>query len=216
MKKEAFFFERKIRTKVRRNNVHKNCNIFLIYDHEYFNPNIATDSAKVIQNEIQDKYFRFFNKIPGNGLLILAKIGGLHFNIFDIQKYLIFNDKRTNVILHYNSWPINMSGAYDEDSVALINCDKALFESLLKEFWFALGFEVHFEVILIKPDVIFKLESWVKRKDSSKKQAELLKMSEVVFDNLTNGFHFRITAKENYFDQIPFNELGNVFTAQSK
>ncbi|WP_310598770.1 hypothetical protein [Desulfobulbus sp.] len=202
-----YFFEKKTKTFRCGHDICRRCNVAIKVDGEYFNPDIVSDSSRMIQDHICEYYFNFFKKISYDGLSLLVKIGGLHFNLFDMKKYLFTDSNKIYSILHYHSWPVGEKGVYVEDVFALIKCENNIFENIFKQFWFALGFELRFEGILIDSGKVDQIEAWTRRKNTINKYSDLLKMSEVVFDNLENGFHFCVTAKEKYFYLLPFYEL---------
>lgn len=186
--------ETKIRNKTIRGAQYCICNSALKIDERYFNPDIVSDETDRIKKTIRNDYWAIFNRFYLKEHKMVIRLGGLHFDIQDMLKYMIREDSRTHMILHYHNWPVDEDGTYDEESFALIVCDNELFSELWAKSWFSLGCEVHFVGFAVRPEsLMMNIEKWKKGKISS-----LTSMSSLVFDNLQNGFHFSVTGKREY------------------
>lgn len=195
-------FEKRMKSKKLGSVEYRMLDVLLKVNDQYFDSNLETEKGKNTQKGIQQIYWNNFRKYYLDDYVMVVRLSGLHFNINEIREYIYSDDGRTSMILHYHAWPIDKNGTYDIDSFVLLVCNKRLFKKLFEKFWFALGCEIHFEGILVEPSKIYYLPKWSGRQESSRKYSDLLLMSAVTFDNLHNGFHFRVTARDQYFDML--------------
>lgn len=167
----------------------------LMVNDSFFDPDLNTNESLAIQTLIQQIYWNTLRSMYQEDCILLIKLSGLHFNIDDAKPYALSSMGKSHCIIHYHSWPAN-DGACEEVSFAIIECDKQLLCELLVKYWFALGFELRFEGIAVYPANVARIKKWSSKDDSKRKYNELLGMSALLFDNKENGFHFRITVRE--------------------
>jgi len=190
--------ETKIRKKTIRGEQYSICDTALKVDERYFNSSVAQDESNKIKKSIRNDYWAMFGRLYLKEHVAVVRLGGLHFDIQDMCKYKIRGDRRTHMILHYHSWPVKIGGIYDEESFALLVCDKELFRELWMKFWFSLGCEIRFVGFIVRPESAMKnIEKWKKGKISS-----LIGISSLVIDNLQSGFHFRLTGKREFSSSL--------------
>ncbi len=166
---------------------------------QQFDPNYATENKKAIQNAIQEKYWNALKRLCLPGHIMVVKLSGIHFHIEDIQKYMHLKVKhqKLDMILHYLSWK-GKKGVHLSDNFAIIESNRQLFRQLFDKFWFALGFELHFEGIILRPDKMYDIEKWSRRIESRRTYDDLIHMSSLVLDNQHNGFHFKVISNPEY------------------
>lgn len=191
-------FEKKSKSKIVRGLEYNVCDVLLKDGEQYFEPDLVTEHSKSMLRAVQRIYWDTFRKYYLNGFTMLVKLSGLHFDINDVHEFVVAEDKRTPMILHYQSWPIDASGSYEEDSFALIVCNRLLFKQLFNRYWFALGCEIHFEGIVLEPSELVHMAKWIRKKRNRHTYSDLINKALLIFDNLHNGFHFRIIAREKY------------------
>ena len=167
---------------------------------EFFNQDAVTPNAKRTQKKIHKRYWNTINKFYLDGCTMVVRLSGLHFNLDDVKKYLFAKDsRRDNMILHYLRWVVQEDGTLLKDRFALFECrGRGEFKKFFDEFWFALGFELRFEGILLNPERALDIEKWSRRTDNQRTYDALIRMSELIFDNQHNGFHFRVISREKY------------------
>jgi len=191
-------FEKRIKLRTIHGINYQIYDIFLKSNNHYFDPISVTGRAKRIQKDIHRKYWNAISRLYLDGGAMVVKLSGLHFNIDDVKKYMFTKESRANMILHYLRLTVDTDGSSVQDSSALIECDRFVFKKLFDEFWFALGFELRFEGIVLSPKQIFGIERWSRRNENKKKYSDLIEMASLILDNLENGFHFRVISNGKY------------------
>jgi len=191
-------FDKGIRRKSVSGNQYDVYEVILRLNGETFNNNRKTAYTKRIQNAIQTRYWNALKALYLPSHVMAVRLSGIHFHIEDVKKYMSFEGRRLEMILSYVEWK-EKGGGHVVDAFAIIESDKKLFSQLLHEFWFALGFELHFEGIILPPDKIYDIEKWSRRIEGRRTYDDLMQMSSMVLDNQHNGFHFKVTSKPKYF-----------------
>jgi hypothetical protein len=136
--------------------------------------------------------------------VIVVKLSGIHVNILDLLKEYTFGEEsRNHAIFHYHHWKVDNSDAIDEDAFMILKCDDNLFEDLFDKYWFSFDAEYHFEGIILKDEDTVFLEKWSRSDENDTKRDLIIDKSLLVFDNLHNGFHFKIFTNRKDIDAKP-------------
>ena len=181
------------------NDPYSQCDILLKYRDDYLDPDENIEVSKNIQKLVSDKYWTILCCFLSNHKTVV-KISGVHFNI---SKFLDFyshgQGSANNIICHYHHWRAIDEDAVDEEKFALIECrDTILLKEIFEKYWFPVGAELHTEIMILNDDCIAQVEPWSRKKDNEQKMKDLLDMSLFLFDNMHNGFHFKVvSSKEN-------------------
>jgi len=177
------------------------CKVILRADGKVFDNNRATKRNRGIQNAIRNRYWNVLKALYLPGHTMAVRLSGIHFHIEDVNKYVFFDDRRPEMILHYLEWKDKVGG-HVVDAFAIIESNRKLFRQLFHDFWFALGFELRFEGIVLPPGKIYDIEKWSRRIEDPKTYNDLINMSSLILDNLHNGFHFKITSNQKYSQAV--------------
>lgn len=162
----------------------------------FFDPDIRSKYTRGIQKTIHARYWKNISRLYLEVCTLVVRLGGLHNDIDEIKKSLGEKIYGRNIIFHFHRWDVaDEEGVYDEDTFALIECDRRLFKTLFDAFWFSLGAEQHFQGIVIAPEKVPYLYRWSMRTPNQRAYDDLIRMSSVFFDNMVNGFHYRFIRK---------------------
>ena len=164
---------------------------------EVFNNDRLTKNNREIQTAIRERYWNAFKALYLPGHIMAIRLSGIHFRIEDVKKYMVFEGRQQQLILHYLQWK-DEGGGHVADAFAIIESNRQLFRQLFDKFWFALGFELHFEAVILPPEKIYDIEKWSRRVESRRTCDDLILMSSLVLDNQHNGFHFRAISNPKY------------------
>ena len=173
-------------------------NVILKLDGKVVDPDLAGKSKGRIPEILRSTYWRAIRKLVIPRSAILVRLSGLHFRIEDATDYVFAREFRANMVLHYHSWKIAKSGIRNEESFALIECDRQVFRELFDRFWFSLGYERRFEAFIMKRESVLRVDNWSGRAETQRKPSELIRMSQVIVDNCHNGLHFSVLANSRY------------------
>lgn len=192
---EKIRFKKNIKEKKIENEPYEIQEFSLMINNKFFDPDTVTKHSKSIKRNIHKVYWEKISSFFFNGATMIVRLGGLHSDLDDIKRTLGKAILGRNIIFHHHRWITDLSGAYDDEKFALIECDRKLFKKLFDKYWFALGFEFQFEGFVISPKDVPYLEKWSRRAEGESKIEAIVKKSLLYFDNQTNGFHYRIIKK---------------------
>ena len=170
---------------------------------QIFDINRATKHSKMVQNVIRERYFNALEGLYLPGHVVVVRLNGIHFQIEDVEKYrsFVLKDHKLEMIFHYLEWK-DRGGGHICDAFAIMEVNKKLLRQMLHEFWFALGFELQFEGIVLPPDKVYDIERWSRRVENRKTHSDLINMASLIFDNQHNGFHFKVISNEKYGEVV--------------
>lgn len=157
----------------------------LLVNNELFNPDIVSRHSKKIEGTVHKIHWDNISPLYLDGCAMIVRLSGLHSNIDEIKKFLGNSIYKRNRIFHHHKWDIDLNGTYDDEKFALIECDRKLFKRLFDKYWFALGFELRFEGIVIELQNLPYFEKWSRMAEGKRKHDSLLKRSLFLITSIT-------------------------------
>jgi len=167
--------------------------IFTKVGGEYVNPDSLSTTQLI--PKFKRKYWGLLRKFYMNGCTILVRLSGLHYDPFEAREYLLSSEKRNNMIVYYRQWRFEKFS--EEASYCLIECDKKLFKTLFDRYWFSVAEERRFEAFVLKTQKARQLVKTYQNSEIAGDDKELLRVAELMIDNLHNGFHFRVLSNKS-------------------
>lgn len=176
---------------------------FLVHvDSSFFNPfylDRFTSESRRLKALLRKEYWDLLSFFVQKKYSIVVRLSGLHLKIDELRKDIRYSSNgRREIFLHYHYWPFGNKGLHDEGMFALINCDRDALRELFDKFWFVVGYELRFEGIVLRVGEVSKLRKLCQFGESITGRRYLISRSELIFDNLENGFNFRVTTKPAY------------------
>jgi hypothetical protein len=157
---------------------------------------------KHIAREISTEIFDAIFKIIPEGYRTVLKFSGLH----NDYTQMATNLWQYPVIMHNHLWPEKLGYSCEEENYVITDCgNKRTMKRFLKKYWFSIDKEQRLEIIILNDRAYEKLLKWSRRVEGKRKEHALIKMSQLVIDNLECGIHFRIMSDKmdrSFFDSI--------------
>lgn len=198
LKKVNISFEKKYKIYKRSARLYQRIEILSqVKNGEYLDPDDWKESEKFLPF-VSRKYWNTFQSLCFDGATLIVKLSGLHYDPFLAKELLFSKTGRSNIIVHYHHWELKDHS--EEDSFCLLECNNTLFKTLFHRFWFSPGCEIRFQGIVLKSTRSADFFRWFLRQESPNKNKALLDRAELVFDNLHNGFHFKVESGKKGID----------------
>lgn len=208
LKKPIIFFEKKYKVYTRSTKSYERMDILLkVSNDEYLDPDDWRKSKKYLPF-VSRKYWETLKNLCFDGTTLIVKLSGLHYDPFGGKEFLFSKMNRSNLIVHYHHW--KLKNYREEESFCLLECNESIFKELFRRFWFSSACEVSFQGIILKSTRSPDFFRWYLRQKGEDKFEGLLEKAELMFDNLHNGFHFRVNAPNKKYN---LNKLFNKLIA---
>lgn len=196
------FFEKKVEAIEWENDKeHISCEFLLSVDGEIFDPEEDYRCSNSLRDKLFEQYLIYFSDLCPEGYVTAIKLSGLHIDYVALLKdYVFTEDSRNHVIFHYHHWKVDESEVVDENAYLIIKANSSLFKDLFAKYWFSFDSECHFEGIVMSEEDSAYLEKWSRLDENDSKKNAMINSALLIFDNLYNGFHFKISTDKKSSD----------------
>jgi hypothetical protein len=185
------------------NKPYYSCEMSLNYKGVLLNPEANIEDSEDMRRIVLKSYWDLLVRFILNHKVVV-RISGLHFNVQEfLGSYLYFKDRGHNIICHHLNWPDLDQYTRVMEKYALIECDDIdLLKSIFDEYWFVISAEWQTEILILNECDIAWIEPWSRKDEGERKNAELIDHCIAIFDNMHNGFHFRVISNKENEDSL--------------
>ena len=194
-----YSFDKRVAAKRNKSGLRQRMDVILKWEQSIFDPDDLELGENIIP-KVSNVYWNALSKLYGKNSFLLLKFDGLHLDPLEVKSRVQKKDPEASLAIHFHNWVVK--NYVEQDGYCIVKCSQSLYKFLFEHYWFSPGAECRLQGFVFEEKYAPQCFRWVRdgNCNSQRKYGEFLKKALIVFDNLHNGFHFRIETASKSLD----------------